>query len=502
MMRGGWLKHPAVILGALALGIHAIANQHYDFFRDELYFIVCGRHPAWGYVDQPPLVPLIAGFADWATPGSLLALRTMPALMSALTIAGSVLLVRRLDGKPFAQWLAGLCTFLAPFQLSTGLLLVTDLFLPLAWIGCSLVLIRILQTGDQRRWLIIGAITGFALWSKYLILFDLAALAVVMPFTPLRRAFATPWPYLAALLAALIIAPNAVWQWRHDWPFLEIGAHGANGKNVVMSLPQYLLSEVVLFGPTAAIVWIAGLAALAFSARWKLYRVFALQWAVFILIEVALHGKDYYAAALYPPLFAFGATVIETAVSRAALRGALIALVVAVGILAAPMAIPVLPVDRFVAYEKALGYKPAPMETRPLGDLPQLYADMFGWREMASRISRAYWALPEEDRAKAVFVAGNYGEAAAVDVFGDRMPPSISGHNNYFIWGPRGHDGSVVIRLTDKPEAVKEVYEQAEVVGKIDNPHAMPDETNLYVVVCHNRKSSLIADWPQFKNYN
>jgi len=502
MTRTGWLTHPAVLLGVIALAIHAFANQHYDFFRDELYFIVCGRHPAWGYVDQPPLVPLIAGFADWAAPGSLSALRAVPALMDALTIAGAVLLTRRLGGGAFAGWLAGLCVLLAPFNLSIGMLLDTDIFQPLAWIGCAWVLVDILEKGDQRRWLVIGAITGFALWSKYMILFDLVALALVMPFTPLRRAFLTPWPYLAGLLAALIIAPNLIWQWRHDLPFLEIGANGANGKNVAMSLPQYLLSEVVLFGPAAAIVWIVALLALGFSARWRLYRVFALQYAVFILIEVALHGKDYYAAALYPPLFAFGATVIETAVSRAALRAALIAVVVAVGIVAMPMALPVLPVDRFVAYERALGYKPAPMETRALSDLPQLYADMFGWHEMARQVSQAYWALPEEDRAKAVFAANNYGEAAAVDIFGDRLPPSISGHNNYFIWGPRGHDGSVVIRVTGKPEAAREAYGEVDIVAQLDDPHAMPDEAHLYVVICRGRKSSLIADWPQFKNYN
>jgi hypothetical protein len=500
--RAGWLSHPAIILGIAALAIHAFANQRYDFFRDELYFIVCGRHPAWGYVDQPPLVPLIAGFADWAAPGSLSTLRAVPALMAALTIAGAVLLTRRLGGGSFAQWLAGVCTLLAPFDLVEGLLLDTDIFQPLAWLGCIWVLIDILEKGDQRRWLIVGAITGVALWSKYLILFDLVALALVMPFTPLRRAFLTPWPYLAGLLAAAIIAPNVIWQWRHDWPFLEIGAHGATGKNLAMSLPQYLMSEVILFGPAAAIVWITALAALGFSRRWRLYRVFALQYAVFILIEVALHGKDYYAAALYPPLFAFGAVTIETIVSRAALRGALVALVVAVGVVATPMAIPVLPVGRFVAYERALGYEPAPMETRALSDLPQVYADMFGWHEMARQVSQAYWALPDEDRAKAVFAANNYGEAAAVDIFGDRLPPSISGHNNYFLWGPRGHDGSVVIRLTSKPEAAKEAYTEVDVVGQLNDPHAMPDEAHLFVVVCRGRKSSLIADWRQFKNYN
>lgn len=137
-----------------------------------------------------------------------------------------------------------------------------------------------------------------------------------------------------------------------------------------------------------------------------------------------------------------------------------------------------------------------------LSALPQLYADMFGWREMAQQVSQAYWTLPEDERAKAVFAGNNYGEAAAVDVFGDRMPRSISGHNNYFIWGPRGHDGSVIIRLTGKPEALREAYAQIHIVGKIESPYAMPDETNLFVVVCRNRKSSLIEDWSQFKNYN
>lgn len=412
------------------------------------------------------------------------------------------MLVRLLDGKIFAQWLAGLCVLLAPFDLSQGLLLVTDLVQQLAWLGCSAVLIVILRTGEQRRWLVIGAIVGLSLWSKYLLLFDLVALAAVMPFTPLRRAFITPWPYLAGVVALAVAAPNILWQWHHDWPFLEIGANGASGKNVALSLPAYLWSEIVLFNPAAAIVWIAGLAAVAFSPRWRLYRVFALQYAVFIAIEVATHGKDYYAASLYPTLFAFGAAAIEGSVSRLALRGALVVVIAGVGALAAPMAIPILPVDRFIAYERALGYAPSPMEHRELGVLPQIYADMFGWREMAALVSKAYWALPEGERAKAVFTGNNYGEAAAVDVLGDRLPPSISGHNQYFLWGPRGHDGEVVIRLARDPERVKEAYAGVEVVGKLDSPYAMPDENHLFVVVCRGRKSSLIADWPQFKNYN
>jgi len=498
----GRIVQPAFVLGTISLLLHIFANQHYGFFRDELYFIVCGRHAAWGYVDQPPLVPLIAGFADWAAPGSLLALRLLPAIVATATIAAAIALVRLLGGRMFAQWIAGLCVLLAPFQLIAGMFVFTDMFLSLCWIGCAALLVLILRTGDQRGWIPFGLIVGFALWSKYLILFDLAAMAVALPFTPLRRALITRWPYLGAAIALAIIAPNLIWQWRHGWPFIELGAAGANGKNVALSLPAYLISQVMLQNPGAAIVWIAGLTAVAFAPRWRLYRLFALQWAALMLIEVASHGKDYYAASLYPPLFAFGAVAIEEFARHIAWRGGLVFIVAIFGLAGLPMALPVLPVDTFIAYEQALGVKPVSRERGGLGALPQPFADMFGWREMAKAVSDAYWALPPDDRAKAVFGAGNYGEAAAVDVFGDHLPPSISGHNNYFLWGPRGHDGAVIIALSRNPDDDRDEYTSVETVGRLDNPYAMPFEGHLFVVVRRGRKSSLITNWAQVKNYN
>jgi Dolichyl-phosphate-mannose-protein mannosyltransferase len=494
--------YPAVILGIVTLAIHAYANQHYGIFRDELYFIVCGRRPDWGYVDQPPLVPLLAAFADWIAPHSLLVLRALPAVVATASIGATVAVVRLLGGRLFAQWLAGLCMLLAPISLIQGLLMFTDLFLPLAWLGCAALLIRMLQTGNHRLWIPFGAIVGFALWSKYLILFDLAAMAVVLPFTPLRRSLATRWPYLGALLALAIIAPNLIWQWHHDWPFIELGANGAASKNIALSLPAYLMTQVVIQNPGAVFVWVTGLAAVAFTPKWRLYRLFALQYAVLIVIEVVTHGKDYYAASLYPPLFAFGAVAIENTVRHVTLRSLAVGLVAAVGLIGMPLAIPILPIDQFIAYQDALGAKPDVRERGPQGALPQVFADMFGWQEMAKAISDAYWALPEDDRAKAVFGANNYGEAAAVDVFGDRLPPSISGHNQYFLWGPRGHDGAVMIRVIRDLEAEKQNCANIQVVGTIENPHAMPAENHLSLVICHGWKTSLIADWPRVKNYN
>jgi 4-amino-4-deoxy-L-arabinose transferase-like glycosyltransferase len=175
------LRHPALILGALTLVLHAYVNQRYGVFRDELYFIVCGRHPDWGYVDQPPLIPLIAALADHLAPGSLLLLRAVSALAMAATAAATVYLARLLDGRLFAQWLAGLCVLLAPVDLAFGALLTTDAFLPLAWVGCAALVILMLRSGDYRLWLFVGIAVGLTLWSKYLILYYVAALAIVLP---------------------------------------------------------------------------------------------------------------------------------------------------------------------------------------------------------------------------------------------------------------------------------------------------------------------------------
>ncbi|HLG90227.1 MAG TPA: glycosyltransferase family 39 protein [Alphaproteobacteria bacterium] len=492
---------PALVLGLLAVALHAWVNGRYGYFRDELYFIVCGRHADWGYVDQPPLVPWLAAAADYLAPGSLRALRAIPALMSAATIAATVFLVRRFEGRAFAQWTAGLCVLLAPVDLALGTLFTTDAFLPFAWTVCAVLIARILRTGDQRAWLWIGVVAGLALWSKYLILLNFAALAIVVPITPLRRGLATSRPYLGALIAIVIISPNLVWQWRHGWPFLELAHNGSVYKNVALGPIAYLGRQIVLLSPLAAPVWIAGLAALAISRRWRRYRVFALQYVALVAIAVLLHGKDYYVESIYPPLFAVGATALEGWLTTSALRTALAVGIVASGALAAPMAIPLLPIDIFIAYERTIGFKPAFGEKAALGVLPQTFADMFGWRDMAAKVSAAYWALPPEDRAKAAFYAANYGEAAAVDMFGDRLPPAISGHNNYFLWGPHGIDGSVLIGLARDLGQARRYCNEVDPVDRIESPYAMPYETGLFVIVCRGWKGSLINDWATLKNY-
>jgi len=244
---GAWRRsYPAIVLAAITLLIHLVVNGRYGVYSDELYFMVCGQHPAMGYVDQPPLVPLIAGLSHALFGTALLPLRLIPALAMTATVALTAEFARTLGGGRFAQWLAGLTVLFGGDFLVDGLLLLTDMMQPLTWLGCGWCLLRVAQTRDERWWLAFGAIAGFSLLSKYLILFFLAGLAFGVIATPLRRSFAHRGVYLGAVIALVIASPSVVWQAMHGWPFLELGQTAINGKNLALTPLEFRLLSTLL----------------------------------------------------------------------------------------------------------------------------------------------------------------------------------------------------------------------------------------------------------------
>ena len=497
-------SRPSLLLTFASLVLHILANGHYGFFRDELYFIVCGDRPDWGYVDQPAIVPLLASWSHAIFGDFLWGFRLLPALVMTTTVALTVEFVRIVGGGRFAQWMAGSCTLLGPIFLLQGVLFSTDMFQALTWLGLAWTLVRLEQTGDERWWLAFGAIAGFSLNTKYLIAFYLVALAVGLLATPQRKSLLRPWVYLAALLAALMVLPNALWQEAHGWPFIELGKAGASGKNIEMSPLAFFLQQIVLTGPMAAIVWLCGLWAGVVRPKLAVARVFPIAWLLLLLVFDLSHGKAYYLSAIYPTLLAFGAVRIEEWVGNLMARRAALAGVVVLGALAAPLTLPILPVDVFIRYQRAIGFMPSAGEHQTLGVLPQYYADMFGWREMAEKVAAVYSSLPPQDRSRAVFYGENYGEAAAIDVFGRRLglPPAISGHNSYYMWGPRGHDGSVMIIVGGSPQHYAALFRSFEVAGRIETPHAMPYETDKPIYVLRDMKIPLTDHWPNVKSYH
>jgi 4-amino-4-deoxy-L-arabinose transferase-like glycosyltransferase len=496
-------SRPSALLALASLVLHLLANGHYGIFRDELYFIICGARPDWGYVDQPALVPLLASWSHALFGDFLLGFRLLPALAMTATVALSCEFARIIGGGRFAQWLAGVCVLLAPVLLIDGVLFSTDMFQALTWLGVGWVLVRLEQSGDQRWWLALGAIAGFSLNTKYLIGFYLLALGVGLLATPQRRSLIYRWVYLGALLAAVMLLPNLLWQRSHGWPFIDLGNAAAGGKNIELSPLAFFLQQLFLTGPLAAIVWLCGLWAGLVRPQPAVARAFSIAWLILLLAFDASHGKAYYLSAIYPMLLAFGAVQIERWLVNAMARAAALASVAVLGILAAPLTLPILPIDVFIRYQRAIGYMPSAGEHQTLGVLPQYYADMFGWPEMAASIAAVYGSLSPHDRSRAVFFGNNYGEAAAIDLFGRRLglPPAISGHNNYYLWGPRGHDGSVIIIIGGSKEHYQELFDSIEIAGRITTPYAMPYETDQPIYVLRGMKLPLQDYWPQVKFY-
>ena len=424
-------------------------------------------------------------------------------LVMAVTVALTAEFARIVGGGRFAQWLAGLCVLLGPIFLLQGTLFFTDMFQPLTWLALGWVLVRLEQTENERWWLAFGAIAGFSLNTKYLIAFYLAALAIALLVSPRRNSLLRPWVYLGALLAFVMVLPNVLWQHAHGWPFIELGKAGASGKNIAMSPGAFFLQQVLLIGPLAMAVWLSGIWAGVVRPRLAVARAFPIAWLILFLVFDTSHGKPYYLAPIYPTLLAFGAVQIENWIDNATVRTVGLATLIIQGILVAPLTLPILPVDAFIRYERAVGFIPSTGEHDKLGALPQYYADMFGWQEMARKIAAVYWSLPLNERRRAAFFGNNYGEAAAIDIFGRRLglPPAISGHNNYYIWGPRGHDGSVLIIVGGDPKHYADLFRSFEVTGQIEAPYAMPYETDKPIYVLRGMKMPLQTYWPQTKLY-
>jgi 4-amino-4-deoxy-L-arabinose transferase-like glycosyltransferase len=497
-------SRPAIWLALLTAALHLWANSEYGYFRDELYFIVCGQHPDWGYVDLPPLVPLLASLMHALFPNSLTMFRLIPALAHAGTVALTAETARKLGGGNWAQLLAGMAAFLCPLLLAFGTIFYTDSLQSIAWLFCAYALIGIIRDGNERWWLPMGLVIGLAFMVKYTIAFWVVALLIGLLLTSARGRLARPGPYVAAVAATLIVLPNLFWQWVHGWPFLEFAAAVVESKNVVYAPWTFVLIQMRDLNPVTAPIWLAGLAAFAFWRRFADLRAIAIAYLLVLVAMIALHAKSYYLVGAYPVLFAGGAVALEAWLTSPRLRAALLVGVVLFSLPLLPFVVPVLPIERVAAYQSFLGVTPEANEKKLAVDrLSIFYADMFGWRELAALLGRAYQSLSPEERADAVFFANNYGEAAAVDFFAKPwgLPPSISAHNNYYLWGPRGHIGDVVMHLGGRREDLLEVYASVEAMGKTDNPWALPLETGQTIWICRGRFTKLDDDWSKLKRY-
>lgn len=493
-------------LSLAALALHLAVAGRYDFFRDELYYIACSRHLAFGYVDQPPLIAVVVWLTRHLLGHSLFALRVPAALAAAALVWLTGRVTRELGGSRYAQGLAAVCILVAPVYQVFGYLMTMNAFEPLFWLACAWLLIRIVKTGERRLWLWFGLVAGLGLENKYSLgVFGLGVVAGLL----LERdwtEFRTEWIWLGGALALLLAWPNLVWQYANGWPFLQLVRNiHASGRDLWPGTLGFFFQQFLLLNLFALPVWVAGIWYFFRAGKGRRYR--ALGWAFVFVYAVffALHGKSYYLAPVYAMMFAGGAIVLDDLFARwrrAWLRPASLAVLAVAGAMVVPLSLPVLPVPALARYVRWFPLTPKATEKSHLAaDLPQYFADQFGWRALTAATAKTYWALPGEDRAQAAILGSNYGESAAIDLYGPAygLPASIGIHQNYWLWGPRDYTGAVTIVLGASYASLVTECGHVALGAAYDDPYGLEHDP---ILVCYNAVENLPEIWPSLKRWD
>lgn len=506
-----WLSHRAIgtYFAGLTLLVHFIFNSGYGYFRDELYFIACGEHLAWGYPDHAPMVALMARASRVLLGDSLFAIRFFPAVAGAAKVFITALLIKELGGKRFAAALACLCVLCAPVYLAIDNLLGMNALEPVFWMLCVYFAVLAIRREEPRYWLLFGMCAGLGLMNKHSMVFFGFSLVVGLAFTRERRVFLSKWFWLGGLLAFLIFLPNIVWEWQNDWATLELLENvQKTGKNVVLSPLEFIGRQVLMLGPPSALVWVAGIWYFLAGKTGRPLRFPGILYVILLVLMIFLKAKDYYLAPVYPVLFAGGAiwweNVAEKIKTFRFLKIALPVLVIVPLLIFLPMVLPVLPVEKLISYQETIGFKPPKSEVSHEGALlQQLYADQFGWPEMVESVAAAWNSLPADQRQKTAIYGSNYGQAGAIDFFGPKygLPKAISPHQSYFMWGPRNYTGESIIVLGSSIADAEKNCGSARVLGEVTHPLTLPYE-KYPIIHCTGLKRPLAELWPNLKYWN
>lgn len=497
-----------LLLSAIPLLIHLYTNifAGYGYFRDELYYIACTDHLSFGYVDHPPLSVYILKISTLIFGDSIFAIRLLPAVSSSLTVLTTCLITLKLGGRKAALIISSSAVIFAPVYLAMSSFYSMNTFDILLWSLAFYYIILITENNDKSDWITLGVILGLGLLNKAGFLWLCFGFFLGILLTDKRKILLTSGPYLCALIALLIFSPFIIWNIANDFAHLEFIRNATSEKYSGLNSIAFLKGQLLNMNPFSLIVFLPGLYYFMIDEIGKKFRIIGIIFiTTFLILIINGHSKAEYLAPAYTALFAGGAVLIErlSDVKFRWIRYAVIIPIIVLGIFIAPLALPILPVESYIKYADRFGIGISSSEGKELAELPQHFADMFGWEELASNVSIVFMTLPENSKKNAVVYCNNYGEASAINFFKKdyKLPDAISGHNSYWLWGYEKNEDPIVIIPGGNKEELLNTFEHVDEIMVHKAKYSIPYENNMPIFIARNIRTPLDSLWNKVKHY-
>lgn len=481
----------------------------YGYFIDEFYYIACAKRLAFGYVDHPPLSPWLLRVVLIIFGDSLLAIRVLPALAGAGALFLTGLMARELGAGKFGQSLAALGLAISPVFLVMCSFYSMNAFEILLWIVCGYLVILLIKRDQPRLWLWVGFIIGLGLLNKHTLGVYVLSLWIGVVLTPARKYVLSKWFWLGGLITALLILPNIIWQIQHGFPSLEFYRNATLSKNLDSPPLKVLLDQLLFTNPMGTPIWLLGLGGYLLSKPDKSYRIFGWSYLFLLLtMFVARSSRPDRMFAAYPVLLAAGAVALERRINRASrlrpvVYTGVIALLLSGGIILLPISLPILPPVMAAAYTKRSGLS-VQIERGHSPELPQWLADRRDWDKFVKAVADAYQTLSPGEQAQSVILARSYADAGALELLGQpyHLPPVVSGHNTYYLWGPGNATGEVVISIWRHRVELQPGFQEIIPAQSFTCQYCRLFRIAAPIYICKGIKQPIRELWPLIKDYD
>lgn len=487
-----WVSDTAILLYlafAATIG-HILVSGNYGYHIDELYVIACSKHLSFGFVDMPPLTPALMALCTSILGSSLWAIRLLPALVSGLMVLMIGFMVKQIGGGRFAVFLAGLAAALASVWMVLDCFFCYDFLDQFLVVLLFTAFLYLIKTSNLKVWLLIGVITGIGLLNKTSVIFFIFVLILVMLMTKNRKHFLTPWPWLGASIALVMILPMILWQIQHGFPLLEFWGTYSGTKAVDANPLQYLMMQAISINIALLPVWVSGLYYLLFQRDGKPYRLFGIAFLLLLALFIMIRSQVYMMTPTFAILLASGSIQIESFFKRKRrmlLQFSFIFLILLFGLLQAPIFLPILPINRLVNYYGVagglMGTKSLKYGHEQFIELPIYIYNQLEWDTLVNDVAAVYQGLPENERADTGILTRNYGWSGAIDFLGAKkgLPQTACGHVNYYLFSLDDLHQKTWVVVGESPEYLAGAFQEVTLAKISKTKYRLPLEVPIYI---------------------